>query len=147
MPVTDVQAAALRAFLTQDIESAARLTRNLSREETSGYTYLALAALSVAARDRFHPECTHADMVRYVAKARIQRIQDGEEYDFDPAAAENVLRHALGHPVTHAADPQEQFRAVIALLSALAGDAHADQAEVDMVLARARVLADRWMAG
>jgi small ligand-binding sensory domain FIST len=147
MPVTDVQVAALRAFLIQDVAIAARLARDLGNDQDPGYVYLALAALSVVARQHFHPTFTDADLIRYVAKVRLDRVGDSDEYDFDPAAGENVLRYALGHDIRQGADPRDQFRIVIALLDALTGDGQADQAEVGMLLAQARMVADRWMAG
>src|ERR1700678_2075900 len=99
MHVTDMQAAALRAFLVHDSEEAATLTRRLGDTDSPGYEYLALAALSAAAKRCFHAGYTHADLVRYVDALRLHRLGDGEEYDLDPVIGENVLQSALGQSV------------------------------------------------
>lgn len=144
MTVSDEQVAALRALLMHDVQTTARLTSALGDRGAVGYQRLADAALSVAAVRRFSPSFTSADLVRYVASVRVSRIADGKEYDFDPAAGENILRYSLGQPVLRTPDVAERFRAVIALLDALAGSELSSEEEVDGLLAQARELADTW---
>jgi hypothetical protein len=99
--------------------------------------------LSVAAVRRFSPRFTSADLVRYVASVRVSRIADGDEYDFDPVAGENVLRYSLGQTIPRTPDPAGRFRAVIALLGALVESELSGEEDVDDLLANARELADR----
>jgi hypothetical protein len=144
MTVTDEQVAALRAFLIHDVQTTTRLTSALGDQGAIGYQRLAYAALSVAAVRRFSPSFTSADLVRYVASVRMSRIADGKEYDFDPADAENILRYSLGEPISRTLDAAKRFRAIIALLDALAESELSSEEDVDDLLARARELADTW---
>ncbi len=66
MRVTDAQVAALRAFLLQEPDVAVHLAAGLGETGMPGYLHLAEAALSVAGQ-RFSPQFTRADLVRYVA--------------------------------------------------------------------------------
>lgn len=144
MAVTDEQVAALRAFLMHDVQETAQATSALGDRGMAGYQRLADAALSVAAVRRFSPRFTSADLVRYVASVRVARISDGAEYDFDPEAGENVLRYSLGQTISRAPDPAVRFRAVIALLDALAESELSSEEDVDDLLAEARELAGTW---
>ena len=145
-PVTDEQVAALRAFLMRDARTMMALTAALGDEGMAGYQRLADAALSVAAVRRFAPRFTSSDIVQYVASVRTSRIADGIEYDFDPVAAENVLRYSLGQAAPRTPDPEERFRAVISLLEALTESEQSTETDVDAFLAQARELASRWSA-
>lgn len=142
--VTDEQVAALRAFLMHDVQATTRITSALGNRGITGYQRLADAALSVAVVRRFSPSFTNADLVRYIASVRVSRIADGKEYDFDPAAGENVLRYSLGQVIPRTPDPTERFRAVIALLDALADSELSSEEDVDDLLAEARELAGTW---
>jgi hypothetical protein len=146
MHVTDMQAAALRAFLVHDSEEAATLTRRLGDTDSPGYEYLTLAALSAAAKRRFHAGFTRADLVRCIAALRLHRLADGEEYDLDPVIGENVLQSVLGQSVRPVGVPEERFRAVIALLDTLTETGLPIEADVDGLLTEARELADQWLA-
>src|SRR5487761_844881 len=113
MPVTDAQVAALRAFLVLDAEETAPLTYQLGEDGMPGYLNLAETALSIAAGRRFSPRYTSADLARYVASVRVSRIPDGDEYDFDPAVGETVLRCALGQPTHNFPGPKDRLRVVL----------------------------------
>jgi hypothetical protein len=143
MPITDAQMAALLAFLTGDPDGTTQLAYQLGEEGLVGYQHLANAALSLLAGRRF-PMYVKANLVQYVASVRAERVADGEEYDFDPIVGETVLRYSLGKEVPPQ-DPEERFRAVIALLDALAGSELATEADPDSLLAEARELADQWL--
>jgi hypothetical protein len=140
MNVTPPQIAALRALLIGDADTM-RLTAELGDAGMAGYQYLAEAALIRAARRRFAPAFTSADLVRFVASVRVSRLADGEVYDFDPVAAESVLRYALDQQATPVDDAGERFRAVIALLIALTEDS--SNAGLDRFLAEAIIRADQ----
>jgi hypothetical protein len=144
MQVTDAQVAALRAFLVHDPDSALPMTAQLGDQGMGGYLYLAEAALCVLAGRRFSPQFTRADLIRYVASVRASRIGDGSEYDFDPAAAERVLRYLLGSTDVRIPDSKPRLRLVVALLDALAESELSGEAEVDALLAEARDVADQW---
>jgi hypothetical protein len=140
MRTSDAQIAALRALLVHDAAASA-LTAALGEQGTVGYQYLADAALAITARRRFAPSYTSADLIRFVASVRIERLSDGDEYDLDPVIAENVLRRSLGQKVPVSSDPGDRLRVVVAILGALTDDA--SETEIDDVLAEARVLMDR----
>lgn len=142
--ITDAQVAALRAFLLRDSDAMTLHTIALGNEGTVGYQRLMEAALSVAAVRRFAPQFTSADIVRFVASVRASRIADGNEYDFDAIAAENVLRYSLGQNVTRTPNPADRFRAVIALLGELADIDLSGEAGVDSLITQSRALADQW---
>jgi hypothetical protein len=146
MLVTEAQTAALRAFLAGDGEGMTLLAYQLGERGMPGFLQLAEAALSVAAGKRFGPVFTSSDLVKYVAGARIARMADADDLDFDPVAGEDMLRASLGQSVPRPADPGERFRAVVALLDALAGSELHSATDVDELLAQARALADRWLA-
>ena len=138
------QTAALRAFLVHDVDEMAPLANQLGEAGMTGYVRLAEAALSVTARKRFAPRFTNADLVRFVAAVRIARLTDGDEFDFDPVIGEYVLRYSLGQTVTQRLDLESRLRAIIALLDALAESELTDEADLDGLLAEARMLADSW---
>jgi hypothetical protein len=146
MRVTNVQVAALRAFLMRDPAAAVQLTTQLGDDGIGGYLYLAEAALSVVAGWRFSPRFTSADLVRYVASVRVSRMADGAGYDLDPAAAENVLRYFLGSADVSLPDPEVRLRTVVALLDTLATSQLSSEPEVDALLTEAWELADQWTA-
>jgi hypothetical protein len=146
MAVTEAHAAALRAFLVGDNDGMTLHVHQLGEKAMPRFLQLAEAALSVAARRWFGPAFTIGDLVRYVAGVRIARMADGDDLGFDPAVGENVLRASLGQFVPMPTDPGERFRAVVALLDALAGSELHSATDVDDLLILARGLADRWLA-
>jgi hypothetical protein len=147
MPVTDMQIAVLRAFLTHEGDRLTTLAYQLGEAGMLGYVRLAEAALSVTARRRFAPRLTNADLVKFVAAVRTARLSDGDEFDFDPVVGEYVLRYSLGQPVKQALDLESRLVAVVALLDALAEEELTSEADINSLLAEARLLADRWQVG
>ena len=144
MPVSDAQVRALRAFLSNAATEMAPLAYQLGDLGVIGYLRLADAALSLLACRRF-PRYSNADVVRYVASVRRDRLADGEVYDIDPLVGENVVKSSLGLPGSPQ-PPEERLKAVIALLGALSVDELHTDADTDELLAEARVLADRRLA-
>ena len=143
--ITDPQVAALRAFLVHDTDDIAALAYQLGEDGMMGYVRLAEAALSVAAKKRFAPQFTNADLVKYVASVRASRLADGDEFDFDPVVGEDVLRYSLGQNVTHPLELEPRLRAIIALLDGLAETELSSEADVDELLTDARRIADQWL--
>jgi hypothetical protein len=142
--VKHLPVAALRAFLVHDAADTTRLTRQLGGEAMRDYQYLANAALSLIAGWRFRQGYSDPDVVRCIAAIRLVRTADSGESGLQPAIAENVLRYSLGQDVPDTTDHLERFRAVIALLDALAEGALPTEQDVDRLLTQARALADRW---
>ena len=143
MPVPDSQVAALRSFLLHDADGAMRVLAAQAESSTVGFQYLAEAALVTIARQRFAPTYTSADLIRFVASARLSRLADGEEFDFHPVIGESVLRYSLGQNVPRTGNAEERFQAVLVLLGAMTdGD---DQARIEAVLDESRELASEWL--
>src|SRR5215467_771184 len=108
MAVTDEQVTALHAYLAvrsgDEADEAERLFKLLTRPGAAeGIGELLYAAFLIAARRKFSPTWTLADVVRFVADIRAQ---SSDEPDIiDPAAAEHQLRAALGERLPgHPAD-------------------------------------------
>ena len=99
MAVTDDQVAALRAYLSArtDVEAAdaERQFRTLSRTgRLDEVGAMVCGAFAAAARHRFSPTWTTADIVSFVAGFRGSSAQAAEL--LSPSAAENQLREILG---------------------------------------------------
>ncbi len=94
MPVTDEQVAALRAFLAFD-PACQDLVGELSGSGgVHGFGELVYAAFVTAARRRFSPTWTSAQVVRFAARLRV--VLRAFDVDLDPRAIEILLRQALG---------------------------------------------------
>lgn len=144
VPVTDAQVLALRALLNHAADEMAPLAYQLGDVEIPGYLHLADAALSLLACRRF-PRYSNADVVRYVASVRRDRLADGDAYDIDPLVGENVMRSSLGISGPPQ-PPGERLQAVVALLGALSASELHTATELDELLRDAQALADRWLA-
>lgn len=147
MTVTDEYVAALRAFLTGD-PAFSGLARHLEARDgdAGGTVYAALLAMTftVAARRRFAGGYTTADVIRFVASARIS---PAGEAGIDPRAAERVLHAALDDaPAAHRVDAHARGLAITALLSAIVAEENLHGPALDELLAAARRLTDRALA-
>lgn len=142
MSVTDEQVAALRAYLRAgtdaEASSAERWFLTLSRtgglDEIGALVYGAFAA---AARRRFSPAWTSADIVRFVAEFRGSSVEAAEL--LSPSAAENQLRGALGERQDVLPSEEARARAQFLLLGALT--VTLGPQELDQVMAEGRALA------
>src|SRR6266516_2652175 len=146
MAVTDEQVAALRAYLylrsDQEADKAEQLFKQLARSgAVEGIGELLYAAFTVAARRKFSPTWTLADIVRFVAQVRAQASD--EPSLLDPAAAEHQLRTALGAKLPGYPAEEARAQTQLVLLPALADSLGLDQAGLDGLLAEARPLADQ----
>ena len=93
----------LRAFLAFD-PIYERLTRELAASgQMYGFGELIYSAFVTAARRRFVPAWTSAQIVRYTARTRNALRPAG--VGLDPAATEILIRQALGHPFGTRAGP------------------------------------------
>ncbi len=144
MAVSDDQVAALRRSLSvasdQDAADAERQLMQLATPDVAeGFGHLLYAAFALAARRKFSPAWTRADVVRFVADARAHVGKDPD--DLDPIAAEHQLRTALGERIPGYPPEEARARAQVILLTALSRDL--TDAELDGLLAEARTLADQ----
>jgi hypothetical protein len=147
MAVTDDQVAALRAYLSArtDVEAAdaERQFRTLSRTgRLDEVGALVCGAFAAAARHRFSPTWTTADIVSFVAGFRGSSAEAAEL--LSPSAAENQLREILGDKQAIRPPEQARARAQFLLLAALA--VTLGPHELDEVLAEGRALADSVIA-
>jgi len=144
MPVTDEQVTALRTFLAFD-PLYQRLVGELSGGgRVNGFGELVYAAFVTAARRRFSPTWTSAQVVRFAGQLRV--VLRGYDVDLDPRAIEILLRQALGERV--ASDYDDGTHALVMLfgLGELVSDERFDQAGLDAFIADARALADARLA-
>lgn len=134
--------ATIRAFLIGDADEGARLaTRFAEKGEVKGYSELVYAAFAIAARRRFSPTWTVAQIVRFVTDTRMTLLQDG--LDIDPCTAETLIRRVLGDGIDVRLEEEASARAQIFLLLTLIDDEGLDDAGIDAFLVQARSLADQ----
>ena len=143
MAVTDDQVAALRSYLSAhtDAESADAERQFLTLARTGhlgGIEALAYGAFAAAARRRFSPTWTSADIVRFVADFRSSSTEAASLVG--ASAAENQLRGALGEKLTARPDEETRARAQLILLAALT--VGFTSSELDGLLVEGRILAD-----
>ena len=140
MSVTDDQVAALRAQLAGDHDEHRRLLADLdSRGALSGYTALVTAAFIQAVDRRFGPE--HRDdgaVTAFIADVRSRF--PGADDDIDPAAAERVVRRALGRGSLSDLDGPAIRRTERLLLPVMVAGELLDDEGLDRFLADARKL-------
>jgi len=100
-PVSDLEIAVLRGWLTADGETAkGSFSEQVALAgDANGVGMLLYAAFLIAARRRFTPQWTRAEVISYVAQLRA-KLQSDDPGLLDPMTAEDELRAALGEPVT-----------------------------------------------
>jgi hypothetical protein len=148
--IPDVMVTAMRTYLSvlhadggaDPAETARRLVAQVKASGVAGFEVLALAVFTVAARRRFAPAWTPAEVIRYVARVRSGSPEMAAQ--LDAVAAENQLRIALGQDVPPHPDAAARGKAQMFLLEPLtAGSAGGD---LDSLLSDARVMADEMLA-
>jgi hypothetical protein len=143
MAITDDQVAALRSYLSAGTDAEAgdaeRQFLTLARTGSlDGVEVLVYGAFAAAARRRFSPAWTSADIVRFVADFRSS---SAEAASFITAsAAENQLRGVLGEKLTTRPDEETRSRVQVILLAVLTTGFVPH--ELDGLLAEGRALAD-----
>jgi hypothetical protein len=147
MAVTDDQVAALRTYLSArtdaEVADAQRQFFALSRSgRLDEVGALACGAFAAAARRRFSPTWTSAEIIRFVAGFRSSSAEAAGL--LSPWAAENQLREVLGDKQGIRPPEEERARAQFLLLAALS--VTLDARELDEVLAEGRALADSLIA-
>jgi len=144
MPVTDDQVAALRAYLSDDMDRYRQLFAGLDREAArSGYATLLAAAFFEAVDRRFAEDGTTADVIEFVADVRTRSQALGEV--IDPHAAERLIGAALTDEDIDDLDAKAKGRLFAVLLAGLIADEQLSKDGLDEFLAEARKLADEWL--
>jgi hypothetical protein len=143
MSVTDDQVAALRAQLAGDYDEHRRLLAGLNqRGALSGYTALVTAAFIEAVDRRFGPgHRDDAAVIEFVGDVRSRF--PGADDEIDPAAAERVVRKALGRGSVSDLDGPTIRRTETLLLPLIVAGERLTGEELDRFLAKARKLLDR----
>ncbi len=143
MGITDDQVAALRAYLSAgtdtEADDAERQFLTLARTGSlDGIEVLVYGAFAAAARRRFSPTWTSADIVRFVADFRSSSAEAAGLVS--ASAAENQVRGALGEKLTALPDQEIRARVQVILLAVLT--AGFTPHELNGLLAEGRTLAD-----
>lgn len=143
VPVTDWDVDLVRTYLLQD---AARLRPMVSRlgtnPEVDGAGIMLRAAFVEAVHRRFAGR-TRAEVVRFVAHARIRRGRNAPP--LDPGASERLIIAALTGTRTDGLTEPQRAQQVI-LLGELIEDAAPTAPELEDFLSAARTYADRLAA-
>lgn len=150
MVISDAMVAAMHTYLSglhsgSDADSDATLDDSdrqflalLKADQIEGLGELLLAAFTVAARRRFSPTWSQAEIIRFVAGVRSRSDQMAAL--LSPLAAERQLRSALGQEVTPYPDMETRGRAQMTLLGVLTSDYTSH--ELAAMLSDARTLAE-----
>ncbi|MGC4955002.1 hypothetical protein ACLQ2P_17435 [Actinomadura citrea] len=145
MPVTNDQAATLRAQLAGEVEEHRRLAQQLDPEQAKlGYAALIAAAFVVAVERRFRQGdqvAERSDVIDFIASAR-ERSDESADL-INPEVAEQMILQLLGKAPAPSADDNTQFEHQIILLAALIGQEQFDDPELDAFMREARSLADQ----
>jgi hypothetical protein len=138
--ITDWHIAWVRAFVSQDAEQLKPMLGQMPHTcEPDGTSVMLRAAFVQAVSRRFGGQ-TRADIVRFVAHARIRRGRNAPP--IDPAVAEKLIMAVLTGTPTEGLTNLQQAQHII-LLSELIEDENPTDAELDRIMAEARTFAER----
>jgi hypothetical protein len=148
--ISDEMVAAMQTYLSAlhtDSEAAfdesdRQFLTLLKADRIEGLGELLLAAFTVAARRRFSPTWSPAEIVRFVAGVRGR--SDEMAALLRPSAAERQLRLALGQKVTPGPDMEARGRAQMLLLGVLTSGYTPH--ELAAMLSESRALAEEAIA-
>jgi hypothetical protein len=142
MSGADDRVAALRAQLAGDYDEHRRLLAGLdSRGALDGYTALVTAAFIEAVDRRFGPgRGDDAAVTAFISDVRSRF--PGADDEIDQAAAERVVRKALGRGSVSDIDGPAIRRTEMLLLPLIVADEQYSGEELDLFLAGARELLD-----
>ena len=137
--ITDDHLAMLSAVLMGDADALDRFERAFGLDHSQEISAFVAHAFVAAARRRFPPGWSNADVIRFVGQLRARN--QGEQSDVNTDVAEQMLYSALGgQPMSGEVDEFAKGYAQFALLAELVSDLDAQQ--LDVFLAEARALAD-----
>jgi hypothetical protein len=110
MKVDDLHVAYLRSQIAGEEQGVLDALNTLDPGHMTPLVTLVHEAFVLAVRTWFGPAFTHGEVIRLVATLRAL---NGEDPDFvNPAAAESVVRRALGENVSLHADPAARLPAI-----------------------------------
>ncbi|TDB90158.1 hypothetical protein E1264_05810 [Actinomadura sp. KC216] len=145
MPVTDDQAATLRALLSGQREEHQRLLSQLDRTAANvGYSTLLAAGFFEAVERRFIVDGNVADNAAVIDFVASVRERTDETPDLiKPDIAERMILHALdtGASISDI-DPDTVIQHQLILLAALIGDAQLSESELNAFMEKIRSDAD-----
>jgi hypothetical protein len=142
MPVSDKQAATLRAQLAGDLEQHKRLLGEFDNHaDGPAYVTLTNAAFFEAVDRRFGASGTPDDVTAFVADVRARSDRVGNA--LDPQVSERMLLAAINGGNFADLDPREARSSQRFLLAAMVADEQFDDDDLDEFIARARVIADK----
>jgi hypothetical protein len=145
MPVTDQQAAALRAQLAGKVDEHKRLFAQLDPVAArKGYGALVSAAFCEAADQRFGKGDTGAEVIEFVGDVRSRSSDAADK--IDPRIAERLIRAVYTDEEVGDIDARTKFTTQLLLLAGMVSDQRFDDAGLDEFMARARKLADQWLS-
>ena len=142
MPVTDVQMELLRAHIAGQ-EDAVGLARN-QMSSAEGLGALVRAAFYVAARRRFYPSWTSAQVILFVGRVRVLFAERPELVD-----AQTAERNCEGRSASRCrpgGDIPASASAQLLMLDVLIAELNLDDLGVGGLLTHARELADQTLA-
>lgn len=146
MAVTDLHVATLRAALSGNLDEYRTLLRGFDRQtDVRPYIALVNCAFIAAAERRFGKNLTADAAIAYVADVRTRT--DEAASSLDPVVGERVLLTATAGGNVRGLDPRAVRGAQQLLLAGLISDEQPDEAELDVLLARARKEADDLLIG
>jgi hypothetical protein len=102
------------------------------------------AAFVIAAQHRFPQGASQAEVIEFAADVRSRSDKVADQVD--PGTAERVLMYVFTEQTLDDIDARASWETQLALMAAIVGDEHLDDAGLDAFLAQARALADRWLA-
>lgn len=120
IPAIDKSITALRALVTEDMDTFRRLHGQQDADERRVFAVVLTAAFNQAASDKFGKHSTVSDVIEFVAEARVRYV--GPE-TVNSEDAERVIRAALGEDdLIDAMDAYTFGAAQTAMLIALVQD-------------------------
>jgi hypothetical protein len=142
MPVSDKQAATLRAQLAGDLERHKKLLDELdSHADGRAYVTLTNAAFFEAVGRKFGASGTADEVIAFVADVRTRSERVGDA--LDPQISERMLLAAIDGADITDLDPKKARSSQRFLLAAMVADEQFDDADLDEFIARARAMADK----
>lgn len=143
MRITDWDVDLVRTYVRQDEATMRSMIPAIRRSnEVDGTALLIRAAFVQAVRRRF-AGATRADVIRFVAHARIRRTRNAPP--IDPAVAEHVIIAALNGTRTEGLTDLQKGQHII-LLSELIDDEQPTDEGLERFLAEARTYAEQLAA-
>jgi hypothetical protein len=141
--ITDSHLAMLSAVLAGDVDAFDHLERAFDLDRNQELPAFVAHAFVAAARRRFPPGWSNADVIRFVGQLRARN--QGEQSEVDSGVAEQMLYSALrGEPMGgHFGEFAKGYAQFVLLAELVSG---LDARQIDTFLEEARERADRWLA-